>query len=111
MRLHTRVATTTSDFGRSIGHNGDGTDHGWGGHYFVMGDAVKGNQSYSNIPSLNLEGSQDYDRKDRLTPEISSDQYLATLSKWFGAADDVLQVQLFPNYASTSLGTDLGFMA
>lgn len=101
-----------SDFGRSIGHNGDGTDHAWGGHYFVMGGAVNGNQSYGTMPSLNLEGYQDYGRKGRLIPEISTDQYLATLTKWFGA-DDALQAQLFPNlanFSSTPLGTDLGFM-
>jgi uncharacterized protein (DUF1501 family) len=101
-----------SDFGRSIGHNGNGTDHAWGGHYFVMGGAVNGNQSYGNMPNLNLESDQDYGRKGRLIPEISSDQYLATLLRWFGADED-LCATLFPNlrhFASTSLGKDLGFM-
>ncbi|MCK5728728.1 MAG: DUF1501 domain-containing protein [Methylococcales bacterium] len=98
-----------SDFGRSIGHNGAGTDHAWGGHYFVMGGAVNGNQSYGTMPSLNLEGTQDYGRKGRLIPEIATDQYLATLTKWFGA-DDALQAQLFPNLANFAT-KDLGFMS
>ncbi len=97
-----------SDFGRSIGHNGKGTDHAWGGHYFVMGGAVNGNQRYGTMPSLNLEGSQDYGRKGRLIPEIATDQYLATLTKWFGA-DDALQAQLFPNLVNFAT-KDLGFM-
>ena len=97
-----------SDFGRSIGHNGSGTDHAWGGHYFVMGGAVNGNQSYGTMPSLNLQGNQDYGQKGRLIPEIASDQYLATLTKWFGA-DDVLQAKLFPNLANFTT-SNLGFM-
>ncbi|MEO8124330.1 MAG: DUF1501 domain-containing protein, partial [Burkholderiales bacterium] len=28
---------TASDFGRTFTSNGDGTDHGWGAHHFVMG--------------------------------------------------------------------------
>jgi uncharacterized protein (DUF1501 family) len=30
---------TASDFGRTFTSNGDGTDHGWGSHHFVMGGA------------------------------------------------------------------------
>ncbi|MEZ5728944.1 MAG: DUF1501 domain-containing protein [Burkholderiaceae bacterium] len=31
---------TASDFGRTGTSNGDGTDHGWGAHHFVVGGAV-----------------------------------------------------------------------
>jgi len=31
---------TASDFGRTLTVNGDGSDHGWGGHYMVMGGAL-----------------------------------------------------------------------
>ena len=30
---------TASDFGRTMTSNGDGTDHGWGPHHFVVGGA------------------------------------------------------------------------
>ena len=30
------VVATASDFGRTVTSNGLGTDHGWGGHYFIM---------------------------------------------------------------------------
>ncbi len=33
---------TASDFGRTFTSNGDGTDHGWGAHHFLMGGAVHG---------------------------------------------------------------------
>jgi uncharacterized protein (DUF1501 family) len=39
---------TASDFGRTFTSNGDGTDHGWGAHHFVMGGAVRGGDLYGN---------------------------------------------------------------
>ena len=33
---------TASDFGRTLSSNGDGSDHGWGGHQLIVGGAVKG---------------------------------------------------------------------
>jgi len=33
-----------SDFGRTITSNGKGTDHGWGGNYFITGGAVRGSK-------------------------------------------------------------------
>ncbi len=30
---------TASDFGRTLQSNGDGSDHGWGSHHFIMGGA------------------------------------------------------------------------
>ena len=46
---------TASDFGRSLVVNGDGTDHGWGGHHFVVGGAVQGGASLGNTASADLE--------------------------------------------------------
>ncbi len=38
MNLHNEVMLfSTSEFGRTINSNGEGTDHGWGGVQFVMG--------------------------------------------------------------------------
>jgi len=31
---------TASEFGRTLTSNGNGSDHGWGGHSFIMGGAV-----------------------------------------------------------------------
>jgi len=31
----------TSEFGRSVGTNGDGSDHAWGSNLFAIGGAVR----------------------------------------------------------------------
>ena len=44
---------TESDFSRTFQPtSGDGTDHGWGSHHFVLGGAVKGGQIYGEIPHV-----------------------------------------------------------
>ena len=50
---------TASDFGRTLTVNGDGTDHGWGGHHFVVGGAVKGKQVVGSYPDLTANGPTD----------------------------------------------------
>jgi uncharacterized protein (DUF1501 family) len=96
-----------SDFGRSVGSNGDGSDHAWGGHYFVMGGAVKGGL-YGTMPSLELGGEDDISKKGRLIPTIAHVQYYATLLKWFGVKDNLIETVL-PELKNFSL-KDLGFI-
>lgn len=75
---------TTSDFGRTAIDNGDGTDHGWGGHHIVMGGAVKGGEIYGDIPSYDVDSQSYTPSRGRLIPSTSVDQYAATLGRWFG---------------------------
>lgn len=76
---------TASDFGRGLQHNGRGSDHGWGGHHFVMGGAVQGNRVYGQFPTVALNGPEDAGQ-GRLIPTTSVDEYAATLSRWFGVS-------------------------
>lgn len=68
------------DFGRSINNNGDGTDHGWGGHHFVARGAVRGRSIDGDIAPINL-ASEFYERRSRanLIPSVSIKQYGAEL--------------------------------
>lgn len=114
--LSANVTTfTASDFGRTINSNGDGTDHGWGSHHFVMGGAVKGGDIYGNFPVIGVSdkkvGFDNPNEVDRsFLPEISVDQYAATIARWFGLADaDLLSV--FPNLKNFDVAKqNLGFM-
>ena len=81
---------TASDFGRSLPVNSTGTDHGWGGHHFVIGDAVHGGRYYGTMPSLvpntNAQPTANPDDTGygQIVPTTSVDQYSATLASWFG---------------------------
>jgi uncharacterized protein (DUF1501 family) len=94
---------TASDFGRSFTSNGDGTDHGWGAHQFVMGGAVKGGDLYGSFPTLvaSAAGSSDFNspnqvRNGAMLPSTSVHQLGATLGGWFGLTGGVLR-DVFPN--------------
>ena len=97
-----------SDFGRSLGDNGNGTDHAWGNHYFVMGGAVKGG-IYGDLPNLNLKGEDDIGYKGRLIPKISMSQYYSTVLKWFGVDEEMMN-RVLPEIKNFKV-KDLGFMA
>jgi uncharacterized protein (DUF1501 family) len=101
------TAFTASDFGRTLASNGDGSDHGWGSHHFVVGGAVRGGQFYGTAPRVSVT-SDDQVGQGRLLPSTAADQYAATLARWFGVADTELTT-VMPNIANFNTRT-LGFM-
>jgi uncharacterized protein (DUF1501 family) len=101
---------TLSDFNRTFQpSSGGGTDHAWGNHHFVLGDAVNGGNLYGPYPQLILGGPSDAETRGRWLPNFAVDQYGATLAKWFGVAPTALD-QVFPNLKAFP-SSDLGFMA
>ncbi len=109
MGVASQVTTfTTSDFGRTLSSNGGGSDHGWGGHHFIMGGAVKGGQYYGTAPSVSLTAN-DQVGQGRLLPSTASDQMAATLASWFGVSAGEMSTVL-PNSGRFS-PQDLGYMA
>lgn len=103
LQVSSKVTTfTLSDFGRTLEPSGSGTDHGWGNHLFVMGDAVRGGDFYgvagpngSMFPTLRLGGPDDTDTRGRWIPTTAVEQYAATLARWFGLTAADLQ-RVFP---------------
>lgn len=93
---------TASDFGRTLAVNGDGTDHGWGGHQLVVGGAVKGGEIYGTVPEAALRHDQDAG-SGRLIPTLSVEQYAAPLGRWFGLGASDLQAAL-PRLAAFDAG-------
>jgi len=101
------TAFTASDFGRTLSSNGDGSDHGWGSHHFVLGGAVQGKQFYGTAPAIAVNSSDDVGQ-GRLLPTTSVDQYGATLATWFGVSATELPTVL-PNINNYSL-KNVGFV-
>ena len=109
---------TASDFGRALASNGNGTDHGWGGHHLIVGGAVRGQAFYGTPPPLSVGESdapenQWHIGQGRLIPSTSVDQYAATLARWFGVADGELAGILpnLKNFGGPAYPADLGFLA
>lgn len=96
---------TMSEFGRALQSNGAGSDHGWGGHHFVLGGAVKGQQVYGQWPEVKLKGPEDAGN-GRLIPTTAVDSYAATLATWLGVKADALDTVLprLNRFATRNLG-------
>jgi uncharacterized protein (DUF1501 family) len=100
---------TLSDFGRTFqAASGGGTDHAWGSHHFIIGDAVQGQKFYGQYPELVLGGPSDAESEGRWLPSTAVDQYGATLANWFGVAPADLGT-VFPNLDAFAT-RNLGFM-
>ena len=97
---------TASDFGRTITTNGDGTDHGWGGHHFVLGGAVKRRRDLRALPDLRPQQQPGLGQQ-RLPAVTSVDTIGSTLGRWFGVSDANLDT-VFPNLRN--FPRDLGFL-
>ena len=125
LNIADKVTTfTTSEFGRTLSSNGDGSDHGWGGHQFIVGGAVNGGAYYGYAPPVSVSSTtapqdQWHVGQGRLLPTTSVDQYAATLAKWFGveASDMSGSGSILPfldnfggSLGSVSYPKDLGFM-
>lgn len=120
--LNARSNVTTfsaSDFGRTFTSNGDGTDHGWGSHHFLLGGAVLGGDLYGRFPTLGLKNANNssFDSSaDQLTngamlPATAVDQLGSTLGRWFGLSDTQI-LEIFPSLSNWDASQrNLGFMA
>jgi uncharacterized protein (DUF1501 family) len=89
---------TASDFGRTLTSNGDGSDHGWGSHHFVLGGAVQGGTVYGTFPPTTFfaSGNPVDIGQGNLLPTLAVDQYAATFARWMGVTDPNVDLVL-PN--------------
>ncbi|MEY4505786.1 MAG: hypothetical protein RL297_364 [Pseudomonadota bacterium] len=93
---------TGSDFGRKLTSNGNGTDHGWGGHQFVLGGAVRGGRFLGKAPVIGTGHALDVGG-GALLPTTATEQLNVELGRWFGVSDADLGA-IFPNSKHFDLG-------
>ncbi len=98
---------TASDFGRNLPSNGQGTDHGWGGHQLVFGGGLAGARMVGRFPVLQVGGPDDAGQGVWI-PTTSVDQLGGELARWFGAAPNLVEAVFprLPNFESS-----IGLMA
>ena len=113
LNVDDKVATfTSSDFGRTIGNNGDGTDHAWSTINLIMskssGATFNGGKFYGDLPNFEMGGTDDIrdGGKGRFVPKLSVEQMNATLCSWFGVPDADMET-LFPNLSNFRSSTDI----
>ncbi|MEO1279175.1 MAG: DUF1501 domain-containing protein [Planctomycetota bacterium] len=88
---------TASDFGRTYRSNGNGSDHGWGGHHIAMGGTqLRGRRMYGKFPSIELEGSQDSGSRGTFIPTTAVDEYGFEFARWMGVPASEMPT-VFPN--------------
>jgi len=99
---------TASDFGRTLTSNGDGSDHGWGSHHFVLGGSALGHEIYGNFTPTTFGTSVDVGQGNTV-PGIAVDQYAATFARWLGVSDTDVPLVL-PNVVHFGTSRYLGFL-
>lgn len=87
-----------SDFGRTMtGNSGGGTDHGWGGNYWLAGGGVKGQQIVGKYPpTFSLDYEYNIDR-GRIIPTTSWDSIFNSISEWMGVNTTSDLRRILPN--------------
>lgn len=104
---HQVTTFTGSDFGRTLASNGDGSDHGWGSYHLVVGGGVLGRRWVGQLPDVAVNGAHDVGG-GRLLPQVSVDQYGASLGRWLGVPSAQL-AGVFPHLSQFDRA-DLGLM-
>ena len=88
---------SVSDFGRTLMTNGRGTDHGWGGHHFVVGGGVRGGRILGEYPTdLRVPGARSVDRK-RFVPAVPWEGLWAPVARWMGVEEGPALGRVLPN--------------
>ncbi|CAK0794555.1 unnamed protein product [Prorocentrum cordatum] len=96
------VLVSSSDFGRTLTSNGQGTDHGWAGNHFVLGGSIRGGRIYNEFHESLLEGSSQDVGRGRMIPRYPWESVMVPIAQWFSGQPS-LRVDLghlssvFPN--------------
>lgn len=102
------VIVCLSDFGRTLVPNAVGTDHGWGGNYFILGGNVRGGQILGQFPDRLDEDYNDVSLgRGRVLPTTPWEAIWNGVSEWWGV-DEEEKARILPhaaNFPSSALFT------
>ena len=87
-----------SDFGRSISPNSNGgTDHAWGGNYFLLGGSLKGKKILGQYPEHLSKESDLWISRGRIVPTTPWEYVWHGLAQWMGVLDNNDLSAVLPN--------------
>jgi len=87
-----------SDFGRTITSNSQGTDHSWGGNYWILGGGLKGGQMLGKYPQRLDKEYSDEVFNTRVMPTTPWEAVWNGIAGWWDVANTSMPVVL-PNGA------------
>jgi len=93
------VLIEASDFGRTLTPNAEGTDHAWGGNYFVVGGAVNGSKMLGHYPESLADRSTWDVGRGRVLPTTPWEAPWNAISRWFGVSESQMP-NVLPNVAN-----------
>ena len=100
------VVIQGSEFGRTLSPNSNrGSDHGWGGNYFMFGGEVKGGKILGEYPRSFSESDPTNIGRGRLLPTTSWDAMFYGVAQWFGISKEKELQYVLPN--SNNFGCNL----
>lgn len=86
-----------SDFGRTLNSNSQGTDHGWGGNYWIAGGKVKGAQMLGKYPHRFTEFESDLNvGRGRFIPTTPWESIWNAVGEWLELDEEEL-VDVLPH--------------
>ena len=92
------ILIMASDFGRTLTPNGgDGTDHAWGGNYFMIGGGLKGGRILGEYPSDLTASGPLVLKRGRVIPTTSWDAIINGVAQWIGVDSDSDLNAVLPN--------------
>jgi len=92
------IVVATSDFGRTLTPNSkNGTDHAWGGNYFIIGGNVDGQQIVGEYPHDLKPSGELITGRGRVVPTTSWDAVWNSITQWFGVVGDDHIDAVLPN--------------
>ena len=92
------VVMVVSEFGRTLSSNAQGTDHAWGGNYFMLGGEVKGGQVLGHYPDrLGYYGSELNLGRGIYVPTTPWESLWNAVCPWWGIDDPGQISDILPN--------------
>merc|ERR1712070_142008 len=90
---------TTSDFGRTLNSNGQGTDHAWGGHNMIFGGSINGGRIFGQFPESLHEDNELHLGNGVMLPTSPWESMWKPIAEWLGVESNQMD-EVLPNAAN-----------